>query len=135
MVCVSGANERVLDAIASVVPPRDLPCLLWWVGVTRHEALQKLEQLGCELGDAMGSDGDDFDDALERWIVALCVALKKFNAAGESFGARPIWCFWALFTRDGEPASALSQLLEDAVGLPTDEEAGISMAGGGERDV
>ncbi len=132
---MNGFNNRVLDAIQSVVPLNELPCLLWWVGVTRREALLKLEELGCEVGDAMRSGGDEFNVALDRWVVALRVALDKFNAAGESFGSRPVWCFWALFTRNGETPSALSKLLEQAVGLPTDDEAGVSVAGGGERDV
>ncbi len=128
---VSATHERVLDAIRSVLPLEDLPRLLWWVGTVRPPALRKLEELGCDLGDAMRVAGAEFGEALARWADALALAQAKLRASGDPLGPPPIWAFWTLFSCEGEPESPLSFLLRTTVGYPIDEEAGMPARTGG----
>ena len=128
---MSANYERVLDAIRSVLPLEDLPRLLWWVGTVRPEALGRVEELGCQLGERMAEGDAGFEDALSRLTEALVLANEKRKASGDPFGPRPIWAFWTLFTRKSEPESPLSVLLREHVGYPTDEEAGMPARTGG----
>ena len=118
--------ERVLDATRAVLPLEDLPRILWWVGTVRPDALKRLEELGCQLGDNMAEGDAEFDDALSQFTEALALAKQKRQASGDPLGPLPIWAVWALFSREGEPESPLSVLLRDEVGYPTDEQAGMS---------
>lgn len=121
-----GARRAVLTALERVLPLTDIPHLLWWVGTARPEALWHLEDLGCELGEHMTKLGAGFDDALSRFTRGLALANEKRLVSGDSLGPRPIWAFWSLFSRRGEPESPLSALLREEVGYPTDAEARVS---------
>jgi len=126
-------RRAVVAALEGVLPLKDLPRLLRWVGAVRPEALWKVEELGCRLGDHM-AEGGELGAALLQFTEAIALANQKRIASGEPLGPPPIWAFWTLFTRKGQPESLLSLLLREEVGFPSDAEAEMSSGtGGGER--
>ncbi len=120
----------MVTALEGAVDLGNLPRLLWWVGTVRPEALGRLEELGCQLGEDMAEGDAGFEGALSRFTEALVLANQKREASGNPLGPPPIWAFWTLFTRRGKPESPLSQLLREEVGYPTDEEAEMSSRAG-----
>lgn len=118
------ADTVVLDALRRLLPLGDLPRVLWWVGPVRPQALTVIEQRGQVLADALGA-GRDVDHALASWLEALEVAVGQAAASGHDLGPRPVWSFWSLFTRPGDPESELSRLLRERIGYPSDQEAGF----------
>ena len=74
---------------------------------------------------------DAFENALSKWVEALALAAGKRRAYGEQLGPPPIWAFWMLFSRRGDPESPLSALLHGEVGYPSGDRARV-LAGGAE---
>ncbi|MCP3918731.1 MAG: hypothetical protein GY711_24560 [bacterium] len=126
-------HERIVAEIEHVLPVKDLPRLLRWVGSRSSSALWRQEELGQSLADTMervvtgAAPEADFDQSLGRWIESIRVAKEKSDVSQALFGPRPIWAFWSCYTRYGEPESPLSALLREEVGYPSDEEAGIAV--------
>lgn len=117
-------DSIVLAALRDILDPADLPRLLWWVGTVRPAALVVIEDRGQELAAAMAT-GLNFEDQLASWLETIEIALDEAVARDADLGRRAVWTFWTLFTRRGEPESAVSRLLRETVGLPGDEEAGF----------
>lgn len=117
-------ERAVLAEVGRVLPSPRLPQLLWWVGCVRPAALWEIEERGYELASAMEAGGKQFRVALARWVEALGFAHERWVESGEELPRPPIWCFWSLFTRKGEPESPLSALLREEVGYPADDKAG-----------
>ncbi len=134
----SDPRALVLARLEAVLPLAELPGLLWWMGARRRAALWQQEALGLELGAVMtrmvagAGTHDEFEVALAHWVESIEVANEKRDELDSPYSLRPVWAFWANYTREGEPESPLSALLREEVGYPTDAEAGIAVPLGGD---
>lgn len=116
-------QDEVRRRLREVLPLGDLPRLLWWAGTVSREALNRIAILGQSVRDT--ADHADRERLLE-WVRAVEVALYMALEKKAEFGPAPVWAFWTLFSRTGEPETPLSTLLREEIGYPTDEEAGIT---------
>ena len=112
------AATRLAAAVAleGILPLAELGGLLRWIGGVRPQALRRLTALGWTLGDQMAAYGPEFEHSLSRFVAALTTAKRKNEASGDPLGLCSSPDMWRCFTREGEPDSRLTTMLQDAAG-------------------
>ena len=117
-IAVSEVEARCADVLAdlaTIIPLRSLPAVLWWAARTMPDLADREEAAGQAVAWSVENDAvARVESELDEWLdlVEMLVGLYRNHVGDPARTPIPIWHWWVRYTPTGESKTALSCALD-----------------------